>query len=161
MTTFLPKLHTILSFVGRVAGFSASGFFSGSPSPGPLGVPLGPSWTFSGVCGDIRGSGCAAGVGGAGGGFAAGVGCTGGVFATGVLVAFLQILPLLQLVLLMPAAGLPLVPVMPVAGLPPVLAVSVAGSRWSRSRQCWRHCWQIIGTISGYRHLKVNLKEKM
>ena len=57
MTTFLPKLHTIFSFVGRVAGFSASGFFSGSPSPGPLGVPLGPSWTFWGVCGDIRGSG--------------------------------------------------------------------------------------------------------
>ena len=77
-------LHTIISFVGRVAGFSASGFFSGSPSPGPLGVPLGPSWTFSGVCGDIRGLGCAAGVGGAGGGFAAGVGCTGGVFAIGV-----------------------------------------------------------------------------
>jgi hypothetical protein len=71
MTTFLPKLHTIFSFVGRVAGFSASGFFSGSPSPGPLGVPLGPSWTFWGVCGDIRGSGCAAGVGGASGGFAA------------------------------------------------------------------------------------------
>jgi len=77
-------LHTIFSFVGRVAGFSPSGFFSGSPSPGPLGVPLGPSWTFSGVCGDIRGLGCAAGVGGAGGGFAAGIGCTGGVFAIGV-----------------------------------------------------------------------------
>ena len=77
-------LHTIFSFVGRVAGFSASGFFSGSPSPGPLSVPLGPFWIFLGFCRDIRGSGCAAGVGGTGGGFAAGVGYTRDVFAVGV-----------------------------------------------------------------------------
>jgi hypothetical protein len=61
-----------------------------------------------------------------------------------------------RLVLLMSVVGLPLVSVMPVAGLPPVLAAPMADCRWGR-----RHRWQIIGTILGYRHLRVNFKGKI
>jgi hypothetical protein len=54
----------------------------------------------------------------------------------------------------------------PVANLPPVSTTSVANChRYQRRRRqichrCQRHRWQIMATISGCRHLKVNLKAK-
>ncbi len=73
-----------------------------------------------------------------------------------------QILPPVSLVLLRPVANLPPVSTIPVANLPPVSTTKVANChRYQRHRrQIWHRCpwhrWQIIGTISGCRHLKVN-----
>ncbi len=56
---------------------------------------------------------------------------------------------------------------MPVANLPPVSTTPVANCHWyQRHRRqichrCQRHRWQIMATISGCRHLKVNLKAKI
>ncbi len=74
-----------------------------------------------------------------------------------------QILPPVPLVLLTPVANLP-----PVSTIPaPVSTTPVANCH--RYQRHWRqichrcnwHQWQIMGTISGCRHLKVNLKAKI
>ncbi len=81
-----------------------------------------------------------------------------------------QILPQLQLVLLIQVAschryqrhGQQILPQLQL-----VVLIQVASChRYQRHRrqichQCERHRWQIIGTISGCRHLKVNLKAKI
>ncbi len=78
-----------------------------------------------------------------------------------------QILPPVSLVLLTPGANLPPVSTIPAANLPPVSMTPVANChRYQRHqrqicRRCRWHWWQIIRTISGCRHLKVNLKAKM
>ena len=78
-------VHTICSFVGRVAGFSASGFFSGSPSPGPLGVPWGCFGFFRGFVGIFAARGASPVLPALVADFAAGsVGCAGGWFAAGI-----------------------------------------------------------------------------
>ncbi len=67
-----------------------------------------------------------------------------------------QILPPVSLVLLTPVANLPPVSTILAANLPPVSTTPVANChRYQRHRR------QIIRTISGFRHLKVNLKAKM
>ncbi len=73
-----------------------------------------------------------------------------------------QILPPVHLVLLTPVANLPPVSTIPAANLPPVANCH----RYQRHRRqichrCRWHLWQIMGTISGYRHLKVHLKAKI
>ncbi len=78
-----------------------------------------------------------------------------------------QILPPVPLVLLTPVANLPPVSTKPAANLPRVSTTPVANChRYQRHRRqicywCHWHRWQIIATISGYRHLKVNLKAKI
>jgi hypothetical protein len=78
-----------------------------------------------------------------------------------------QIFPPFLLVLLIPAANLPPVSTIPVANLPPVSTTPVAncyryqGHRRQICHRCKRHRWQIMATISGCRHLKVNLKAKI
>ncbi len=66
-----------------------------------------------------------------------------------------------------PATKLPPVSTTPVANLPPVSATPVANcQRYQRHRRqichrCRWHWWRIMATISGCRHLKVNLKVKI
>jgi len=72
-----------------------------------------------------------------------------------------------SLALLIPAANLPPVSTIPAANLPPVSTTPVANChRYQRHRRqichrCRWHRWQIMATISGCRHLKVNLKAKI
>ncbi len=74
-----------------------------------------------------------------------------------------KILPPAPLVLLTPVANLPLVSTIPAANLPPVSTTPVANChRYQRHRRqichgCHWHRWQIMWTISGCWHLKVNL----
>ncbi len=78
-----------------------------------------------------------------------------------------QILPPVPLVLLTPVANLPTVSTIPAENLPPVSMTPLANwHRYQRHRRqichrCHWHRWQIIGTISGCRHLKLNLKAKL
>ncbi len=78
-----------------------------------------------------------------------------------------QILPPFPLVLLTPVANLPPVSTIPAANLPPVSMTPVANcDRYQRHRRqicrrCRWHRWQIMGTISGCRNLKVNLKAEI
>ncbi len=78
-----------------------------------------------------------------------------------------QILKLVLLVLLIPAANLPPVSTIPAENLPPVSMTPVANCHlYQRHHRqiyhwCQQHRWQIMGTISGCRHLKVNLKAKI
>ncbi len=78
-----------------------------------------------------------------------------------------QILPPVPLVLWTPVANLLPVSTILAANLPPVSTTPVANChRYQRHRRqichrCHWHQWQIIGTISGCRHLKVNLKAKI
>ena len=70
-------------------------------------------------------------------------------------------------------AKLPPVSTTPVANLPPVSATPVAnfstifasvvdtGGKFAAGVNCQRYRWQIMATISGCRHLKVNLKAKI
>jgi hypothetical protein len=53
-------------------------------------------------------------------------------------------------------ANLPLVSMIPAANLLPLSTTPVANCQWYQ-----RHRWQIMGTISGCRHLNVNLKAKI
>ncbi len=78
-----------------------------------------------------------------------------------------QILSPVSLVLLIPVANLPPVSMMPAENLLPVSTTPVANChRYQRHRRqicdrCQRHRWQTMGTISGCRYLKVNLKAKI
>jgi hypothetical protein len=75
-----------------------------------------------------------------------------------------QILPPVPLVLLTPVANMPTVSTILAANLPPVSTTSVANCyRYQRHRRqiCHRCQRQIMGTISGCRHLKVNLKAEI
>ncbi len=78
-----------------------------------------------------------------------------------------QILPPVPLVLLTPVANLPPVSTILAANLPPVSTTSEANChqyQWHRRQICHRchwHWWQIVGTITGCWHLKVNLKAKI
>ncbi len=78
-----------------------------------------------------------------------------------------QIFPPISLVLLIPVANLPPVSTILAANLPPVSTTPVANChRYQRHRRqichrCQWHWWQIMGTISGCSHLKLNLKEKI
>ncbi len=78
-----------------------------------------------------------------------------------------QILLPVPLVLLTPVANFPPVSTILSANLPPVSTTPVANCHWyqrHRRQICHRcnwHRWQIIGTITGCRHLKVNLKAKI
>ncbi len=89
-----------------------------------------------------------------------------------------QILPSVPLVLLTPVANLPPVSTIPAANLPPVSTIPAANLppvsttpvanwhwyQWHRHQICYRchwHWWQIMETISGCRHLEVNLKAKI
>ncbi len=67
-----------------------------------------------------------------------------------------QTLPPVSLVLLTPAANLPPVSTTPVAN-----CHRYQRHRRQICRRCRWHRWQIIRTVSGCRHLKVNLKAKM
>ncbi len=72
-----------------------------------------------------------------------------------------QIFPPFSLALLIPVANLPPVSTIPAANLPPVSTTPVANChRYQRHRRqiCHR---QIMATMSGCRHLKVNLKAKI
>ncbi len=77
-----------------------------------------------------------------------------------------QVLPPVPLVLLTPVANLPPVSTIPAANLPPVSTTPVANCHRSQQHQrqichrCRWHRWQIMRTISGCRHLKLNLKAK-
>ncbi len=77
-----------------------------------------------------------------------------------------QILPPVPLVLLTSVANLPPVSTIPAVNLPPVSTTPGANCHWyqrHRRQICHRcrwHRWQIMETISGCRHLKVNLKAK-
>ncbi len=78
-----------------------------------------------------------------------------------------QIFPPFSLALLIQVANLPPVSTIPAENLPPVSTTPVANChRYQRRRRqicrrcCW-HRWQIMATISGCRHLKVNLKAKI
>jgi hypothetical protein len=63
--------------------------------------------------------------------------------------------------------NLPPVSTIPAANLPPVSTTLVANChryqrhRWQICHRCQRQRWQIMATISGCRHLKVNLKPKI
>ncbi len=78
-----------------------------------------------------------------------------------------QILPPVSLVLLTPVANLPPVSKIPAANLLPVSTTPVANChryqrhQWQICQRSHWHRWQIIRTISGCRHLKVNLKAKI
>ncbi len=78
-----------------------------------------------------------------------------------------QILPSVPLVLLIPVANLPPVSTILAANLPPVSTTPVTNCHWyQRHRRqichrCQWHRWQILITVSGCRHLKVNLKAKL
>ncbi len=78
-----------------------------------------------------------------------------------------QILPPVPLVLLKLVANLPPVSPISAANLPPVSTTPVANChRYQRHRRqirhrCQWHRWQIMGTISGCRNLKVHLKAKI
>jgi hypothetical protein len=67
-----------------------------------------------------------------------------------------QIFPPFLLAMLIPVANLPPVSTIPAANLPPVSTTPVANCHLYQ-----RHRWQIMATISGCRHLKVNLKAKI
>jgi hypothetical protein len=67
-----------------------------------------------------------------------------------------QIFTPFSLELLIPVANLPPVSTIPAANLPPVSTTPVANCH-----RYQRHRWQIMATISGCRHLKVNLKAKI
>jgi hypothetical protein len=67
-----------------------------------------------------------------------------------------QIFPPFSLVLLIPAANLPAVSTIPAANLPPLSTTPVANCHQYQQPQR-----QIMATISGCRHLKVNLKAKI
>jgi hypothetical protein len=67
-----------------------------------------------------------------------------------------QIFPPFSLALLIPVANLPPVSTISAANLPPVSTTPVANCH-----RYQRHRWQIMATISGCRHLKVNLKAKI
>ncbi len=141
-------------------------FFYESVSPQPQSIPLGPFRIFSKIRGDIRKSRCTTGVNDTGSkllpvsttpaanlppvsttpaaNFATSFPCavdTGGKFATGVNETGGKF-----------AAG-----VNDAGGkLPPV---STTGRQICH--RCQRHRWQIMRTISGCRHFKVNLKAKI
>ncbi len=131
----LTAAHKLTHKRDSVTRFSDSGFFHESPSPKLLIITLEPFRIFSKILGDIRTSRCTTGVNDIGGKFATGVNDTGGK-------------------------------------LPPVSTTPVANChryQWHR-RQIWYRCcchwcrwhrWQIMGTISGCWHLKVNLKAKI
>ncbi len=78
-----------------------------------------------------------------------------------------QIFTPFLLALLIPVANLPPVSTIPAANLPPVSTTPAANChRYQRHRRqichrCRWHRWQIMATISGCRHLKVNLKAKI
>ncbi len=106
---------------------------------------LGSFRIFSKILGDIRKSR-----------FTTDVVDTGAKFATGINDTGGKILPPVPLVLLTPVANLPPVSTTPVANC----------HRYQRNRRqiyhrCHWHRWQILGTISGCIHLKVNLKAKI
>ncbi len=146
--------------------FFATGFFHESPSSKPLIITFGSFRAFSKIRGDIRKSRCTTGDNDTGGKFATGVNNTGGKLPPVSTTPAAnwpryqrhprQILPPVPLVLLTPAAN-----------LPPVSTTLVANChRYQRHRRqichrCHWHRWQIIATISGCRHLKVNLKAKL
>jgi hypothetical protein len=77
-----------------------------------------------------------------------------------------QIFPPISLVLMIPVANFPPVSTIPAANLPPVSTTLVATChRYQRRRRqichrCQQHRWQIMVTISGCSHLKLNLKAK-
>ncbi len=73
-----------------------------------------------------------------------------------------QTFPPFSLALLIPLANLPPVSTIPAANLPSVSTTPVANChRYQRHRRKICHRWQIMATISGCRHLKVNLKAKI
>ncbi len=130
-------------FKGTVSrDFLLQVFFHESPSPKPLIITLG-SFQISKIHGDIRKSRC----------------------TTGSTTPVAN-LPPVPLVLFTPVANWPPVSTIPAAILPPLSTTPVANChRYQRHRQqichrCQWHRWQIIVTISGCRHLKVNLKAK-
>jgi hypothetical protein len=83
MTIFLPMLHTINFFVGGAV--FALGFFRGSRSPGPLGVPWGCFGFFRGFVGIFAARGASPVLPALVADFTAGsVGCAGGWFAAGI-----------------------------------------------------------------------------
>jgi len=86
MTTFLPMLHTINSFVGGgVAGFFAWGFFSWVTFPGAVGCALGCFGFFLGFVGIFAARGASPVLAALVADFTAGsVGCAGGWFAAGI-----------------------------------------------------------------------------
>ncbi len=128
-----------------VTRFFASGFFHESPSPKPLKITVGSFRIFSKIRGDIRKSKCTTNVNDTSGKFATGVNDIGG-------------------------KKLPPVSTTPAANLPPVSSTPAANFATSSAcvsttpvancHRCRWHQWQIMGTISGCRHLKVNLKAK-
>ncbi len=109
----------------------------------PQSIPLGPFRIFLKIRGDISKSRCTT-----------GVNDTGGK---------------LPPVSMTPVSNLPPVSTttIPAANLPPLSATPVANChRYQRHRgqicrRCRWHRWQIMRTISGCRHLKVNLKAKI
>jgi hypothetical protein len=121
---------------GPVSRDFALGFFHESPSPKPLKITLGSFRIFSKIHEDICKSRCttgvtiATGVNDTGGKIYAGINDTGGEFATGINDTGGKF-----------CHQFPLVSMTPVA----------ICHRYQRHRR------QIMGTVSGFRHLKVNL----
>jgi hypothetical protein len=156
----------------------ASGFFHESVSPQPQSIPLGPFQIFWKVRGDICKPKCTTGINDTGGKFATGLNNTGGKFATGINSTGGKLPP----VSTTPAAAnfsTSFASVVDTGGkfatgvndtggkLPPVSTTPVANCHqykrhWRQiCHRCQGHRWQIMETISGCRHLKVNLKAKI
>ncbi len=152
--------------------FLASGFFHESPSPKPLIITLGSFWIFSKIRGDIRKSRCTT----TGGKFATGVNDTGG--KPPVSTTRVANLPPVSTTLaanfatssyyVVDTGGKFTTGVNDTGGkFAAGVNKSAANCHWyQRHRRqichrCQWHRWQIMGTISGCRHLKVNLKAKI
>ncbi len=108
-------------------------FFHESPSPKPLKITLESIRMFSKICGYIRKSRCTTGVNDTGGKFATGVNDSGGKVAAGINDTSSRFATSIN---------------------------DTGGNFCHQFRLCCWHRWQIMGTISGCRHLKVNLKAK-
>jgi hypothetical protein len=106
-------------------------FFHELPSPKPLKITLGSIRIFSKIRGDILKSRCSTGVNDTGGKFATGVNDTGGKVAAAINDTSGRF----------------------------ATSINDTGGKFCHQFLlcCW-HRWQIMGTISGCRHLKVNLK---
>ncbi len=136
-----------------------------------MSIPLGPFRIFSKIRGDIRKSRCTTGVNDTGGKFATGVNDTGGKLPPVSTTPAANLPPVSTTPAANFATSFPclLTPVstIPAANLPPVSTTPVVNChRYQRHRRqichrCQRHRWQIMRTISGCRHLKVNLKAEI